>query len=108
VKAERTDLYERQESPIVVSSMVSAVLVKVQDRTSAIVFVGIFDNEFFEADPQGNVAYASAQPRFLVQTSTLPSGADYGDSIAINSVNYKVRIIQPDGTGMTTLVLEKQ
>lgn len=70
--------------------------------------VGIFDNEFFEADPQANVTYASAQPRFLVQTADLPSGADYGDSITINSVNYKVRIIQPDGTGMTTLVLEKQ
>ena len=70
--------------------------------------IGIFDNEFFEADPQGNVAYASAQPRFLVQTSTLPSGADYGDSVVINSTTYKVRIIQPDGTGMTTLVLEKQ
>ena len=68
----------------------------------------IFDNEFFEAYPQGNVAYASAQPRFMVQSSTLPSGADYGDNIAINSINYKVRIIQPDGTGMTTLVLEKQ
>lgn len=70
--------------------------------------IGIFDNEFFEADPQGNVAYASAQPRFMVQTSTLPSGADYGDTIVISSVTYKVRIIQPDGTGMTTLVLEKQ
>jgi len=70
--------------------------------------IGIFDNEFFEADPQGNVAYASAQPRFLVQTSTLPSGADYGDTVVISSVTYKVRIIQPDGTGMTTLVLEKQ
>ena len=70
--------------------------------------IGIFDNEFFEADPQGNVAYASAQPRFMVQSSTLPSGADYGDNIAINSINYKVRIIQPDGTGITTLVLEKQ
>lgn len=70
--------------------------------------VGIFDNEFFEADPQANVTYASAQPRFLVQTADLPSGADYGDSVTINSVHYKVRIIQPDGTGMTTLVLEKQ
>jgi len=70
--------------------------------------IGIFDNEFFEADPQGNVAYVSAQPRFLVQTSSLPATADFGDQIQISSTNFKVRIIQPDGTGMTTLVLEKQ
>ena len=35
------------------------------------------------------------------------SGLARGETVSINSVAYKVRDIQPDGTGMTILVLSK-
>lgn len=68
---------------------------------------GIFDNEFYAAETGAGVAFVSAQPRFFIRSEDLPSGADYGDSLAVDGVSYTVRVIQPDGTGMTTLLLEK-
>jgi TPR repeat protein len=35
------------------------------------------------------------------------SGAASGDAITIDGTAYTVRVIQPEGTGVTTLVLEK-
>jgi len=67
---------------------------------------GIFDNEFFEADAGGMVGVAIQQPRFDCSASSV-SGALEGDTIVINSVNYVIRVVQPDGTGITTLVLEE-
>jgi hypothetical protein len=67
---------------------------------------GIFDNEFFEADAGGTVAVAIQQPRFQCRTSDVASAAE-GDAITINSVSYIIRVVQPDGTGVTTLVLEE-
>lgn len=67
---------------------------------------GIFDNEFFEADAGGMVAVAIQQPRFLCRTADVSAAAE-GDAIVINSVDYTIRVVQPDGTGMTTLVLEE-
>ena len=66
---------------------------------------GIFDNEFFEAGV-GEVGVAFQQPRFLCRTSDVSSAAE-GDAITINSVAYTIRVVQPDGTGTTTLVLEE-
>ena len=67
---------------------------------------GIFDNEFFEADAGGMVAVAIQQPRFQCRTSDVSAAAE-GDAITINSVAYIIRVVQPDGTGVTTLVLEE-
>lgn len=66
---------------------------------------GIFDNEFIEVDAGGNVGVAVQQPRFLCRTSDVSSATE-GDTITINAVNYNIRIVQDDGTGMTTLILE--
>jgi len=70
--------------------------------------VGIFDNEYFESDANTNVGFVSTQPRFVCTSASLPSTAGYNDTVAVNSATYKVRVIQSDGTGMTTLILEKQ
>ncbi len=35
------------------------------------------------------------------------SGLARGDTFTVNSIGYKVRDVQPDGTGMTILVLSK-
>jgi hypothetical protein len=66
---------------------------------------GIFDNEFFEAGV-GEVGVAIQQPRFVCRTSDVSAAAE-GDAITINSVAYTIRVVQPDGTGVTTLVLEE-
>ena len=68
---------------------------------------GIFDNEYFEVDPLSGVGVVSAQPRFVCTTADLPSGATSGDAITIDGTAYTVRVIQPEGTGVTTVVLEK-
>lgn len=68
---------------------------------------GIFDNDFVEVDAGGGVGFALQQPRFVCRTADVSTTVE-GDSISINSVNYTIRIVQDDGTGVTTLVLEKQ
>ena len=67
---------------------------------------GIFDNEFFEADAGGTIGIAIQRPRFVCQTSDVSSARE-GDAITINSVAHTIRIVQDDGTGVTTLVLEQ-
>ncbi len=67
---------------------------------------GIFDNEFIEVDAGGGVGVALQQPRFLCRSADI-SGAAEGDALVVNTVDYTIRIVQADGTGMTTLVLEE-
>lgn len=68
---------------------------------------GIFDNEFIEVDAGGGIGVAMQQPRFHCRTSDVSSAAE-GDAITINAINYVIRVVEDDGTGMTVLVLEKQ
>ena len=75
---------------------------------SAVTVKGIFDNEFLEVDPMTGVGVVSAQPRFVCASSSLPTGSASGDAITISSTSYLVKVIQDDGVGVTTLVLEKQ
>jgi hypothetical protein len=67
---------------------------------------GIFDNDFVEVDAGGGVAVALQQPRFHCRTADVSSAAE-GDALVVSGVNYTVRIVQDDGTGMTMMVLEK-
>lgn len=65
---------------------------------------GIFDNQYFEplgGDVQG------AQPVFMLPTASASSAA-HGQSLVVNGVTYKIRGVEPDGTGITMLRLEKQ
>ena len=66
---------------------------------------GIFDNEHIEVDATGSVGVSIQEPRFLCRTSDVSSATE-GDAITINSINYKIRVVQDDGTGITNLVLE--
>lgn len=68
---------------------------------------GIFDNDFIEVDTGGNVGFALLQPRFLCKTSDVSAVAEDA-KVVISDLTYKVKIVKPDGTGMTELVLEKQ
>ena len=66
---------------------------------------GIFDNEYSEADPGGEVGFTSSEPRFTCRTSEI-SSAVTGDTITISGTIYTIREIMPDGTGVTELLLE--
>ena len=46
-------------------------------------------------------------PMRALIAADLPSGAAAGDAITVDGTAYTVRVIQPEGTGVTTLVLEK-
>lgn len=67
---------------------------------------GIYDHEFYEAEAGGSVTVAIEQPRFVCRTSDVQNAAE-GDALVINSVDYTIRVVQDDGTGVTVLVLEE-
>jgi hypothetical protein len=73
---------------------------------SSVIIKGIFDNEFYEADAGGSVTFAIEQPRFTCTSSDVASAVE-GDGIVISGVSYTINVVQRDGTGVTTLVLEK-
>jgi hypothetical protein len=68
---------------------------------------GIFDAEHQLLGLSNDVDVSSVQPKLLVRASDLPAGAGDGDTVTIGAVPYSVRHSEPDGTGMTTLRLEK-
>lgn len=49
----------------------------------------------------------SAAPSFTCSAADVPQ-AVHGDSLVVNSITYKVVGVQPDGTGIVTLILEEQ
>lgn len=68
---------------------------------------GIFDNDFIEVDAGGGVGFALQQPKFVCRTADVSTAVE-DDTLVISSVTYKIKVRQDDGTGMTTLILEKQ
>lgn len=73
---------------------------------SAATVNGIFDNAFFEVQSGGEVSVAMEQPTFVCRTSDVPSAAE-GDALTVNAVAHTVRVVQVDGVGTTTLILEQ-
>lgn len=67
---------------------------------------GIFDAAYFEPEA-GFGGIQLSQPVFLCRTADVPS-ATHGQTLVVNSVNYQIVGVEPDGTGMTLLKLEKQ
>lgn len=63
---------------------------------------GIFDNGYAEA---GGVQ--GSNPTFTLKTSAIASPA-HGDTLVISGTTYKIRGVEPDGTGVTVLQLERQ
>ena len=66
-------------------------------------FTGIFDNDFLAVDLDESEV-ESTEPTLLARTTDV-SGLAHGDSLTISAVSYTVRGIQPDGTGMTQIML---
>ena len=63
---------------------------------------GVFGNEFISVG-----IVESQAPVFECRESDM-GVVTHGMVITSDSVNYKIRGVQPDGTGMTKLILEKQ
>lgn len=63
---------------------------------------GIFDTDY--GDPMGLVA--GNRTVLTVATADVP-GVDHGTAVSVNSTAYTVAEVQPDGTGITRLVLER-
>jgi hypothetical protein len=66
---------------------------------------GIFDDGHEEVDAGGGVPFSITQPQFHTLTSNVSSAAE-GDTLTIDGVVYTIRVVMPDGTGMTMLQLE--
>lgn len=70
------------------------------------VITGIFDNEYIEGVGDGEVDFEATHPMFLVKTADVPDVAQ-GDQLSVNSTSYRIVNVQPDGTGLTLLILEE-
>lgn len=62
---------------------------------------GIFDNAYTEA-----FGMASRAPMFTLP-SAAAAAATQASVLVVESVAYRVTAVQPDGTGVTTLMLER-
>jgi hypothetical protein len=72
-------------------------------KADASTFTGIFDNDFLAVDVDESEV-ESSEPTLLARTADVSSLA-HGDTLTISSTSYTVRGIQPDGTGMTQIML---
>ncbi len=68
----------------------------------SVTVAGIFDNQFVEVH-----GIEGVRPVFTCDEANVSSIA-HGDALTIKSTSYKVAGVHPDGTGLTSLILEKQ
>jgi hypothetical protein len=66
---------------------------------------GIFDNDY-GAVLGGNAAIAGAVPAFICRAADVAADPR-GKALTVSSTAYTVRDFQADGTGMMTLILER-
>lgn len=67
---------------------------------------GIFDNETIPVDAGGYVQVHQEQPRLTCRSADVPSIAE-DQQMVINAVTYDIKAWVHDGTGVTTVQLEK-
>jgi len=66
---------------------------------------GIFDREFVSVS-SGKVQIEGFRPVFTCATSDV-SGVTEDDLVVVDTVTYRVAFPEPDGTGITRLILRK-
>lgn len=69
---------------------------------------GIFDAASTAIEVGLEVSISSTSPQFHCRTSDLTNGGKQRDTFVIAGVTYKAKDVQPDGTGMTMVMLERQ
>ncbi len=67
---------------------------------------GVFDDAYFGVDTNG-IEVAGSQPRFLCAVASLPTITLGTTTAVINSTTYTIVETQPDGTGLTALILRE-
>lgn len=70
--------------------------------------LGIFDAAHLSVDVGSAVPVSSVNPVLHCRTADLTGGGKEGDRFTIDGTDYVARDVQSDGTGMTTVELEKQ
>lgn len=65
---------------------------------------GIFTNGYAEAS--GGIGMAGTSPTFLLPSDDVPSSPE-GMPFSVKGISFVVALPEPDGTGMTTLYLER-
>ena len=73
---------------------------------SAMMVNGVFDESHMAVDVGGQVQVANVASQFQYAASDV-SSADKCDAITVNSVVYAVVKVNPDGTGVSMLFLER-
>lgn len=74
---------------------------------SPVTITGIFDYEYQQVEAGGTMGFAMRVAKLLVRSADVPGISD-GAALTIEGGSYIVRIVMPDGTGMTELFLEAQ
>ncbi len=69
-------------------------------------FYIIFDDSFSLVSAESGEIESTA-PEATAKSSDV-SGVEHGDELKINGTLYSIAGIQPDGTGLTTLILHKE
>ena len=77
-----------------------------QGGSQAVTVNGIFDNPQASRNATDLLDITIPAPQFVCRTSDVANAAE-GDSLVVNSVSYTVRVVLTDGTGVSTLLLEK-
>jgi hypothetical protein len=73
---------------------------------SPVSVTGIFDAPQASRNATDLMDITIPSPQFVCRTADVPAAAD-GDEIVIRTVAYTVRVVLTDGTGVSTLILEK-
>lgn len=80
----------------------------VEVTVNAVTFNAIMD-QAFQAIDLGGVGIAGTRLLFIARDEDISSSSTaVGSTALIASVNYTVVEIEPDGTGMTSVILDKQ
>lgn len=86
-----------------VNHAVMAHLTNATATLNGVEVVGMFDNSYHAGDI--GIGMASTQPAFTTLTANVV-GEAVGQLLVINGVSYYVAAHEPDGTGMSLLLLE--
>lgn len=75
----------------------------------AVPFVGVFVAAHRAVVASGDwPGVSTVGPVMTAPLSALPAGAQQGDAVTVGATVYRVRDVQPDGTGLARLILEKE
>lgn len=67
---------------------------------------GIFDAAYTASSPLGGVGFAAAGPALTLPTDDVPA-APVGKSMTVDGASWRIVDHQPDGTGVSVLLLER-